>query len=427
MESAPVASEAAAAEVGAVDSPGPAAGEAGEAAAPGAVRRFRVLQHLHLGLNLRINAAYSEEELRRRCGSDVPKLAKLEKAMQNPRMLAIVMGDAQGVKASAGDRRRSSTGSTPGESPKKGKKRVLAPSAGGEPPPPKRLPWQPMFLSGQVVWDMSDTPPRPAKVADIEREREATPYRVRFLDEAGKRAGEEGEVYRSEAALQAVDVKDFMRSSRRRPSCPGAASPAASMAPSEGASSLASPPGRLAGTPWRADEAGKQQRAAEVPRRRPDVRARPEALPTPGQVVWVSDRGRPSWPGLVLPPVAEGTASGLFRVRLLGAAAGRDEGAVVVDVLAEDGFLPFVRGDASRLASVAEEAEALHVEALLAGPSPPLAPPAGAAGASSEPRDKAPQAAAAGAEAAASAEPIIKAELAAPAKTAAPAEEAAPP
>jgi len=47
---------------------------------------FKVLQHLHLGMNLRVGGTYSQEQLRRRC-ADIDKLAQLEAFLLKPEYL----------------------------------------------------------------------------------------------------------------------------------------------------------------------------------------------------------------------------------------------------------------------------------------------------------------------------------------------------
>ncbi|OLQ08230.1 hypothetical protein AK812_SmicGene8269 [Symbiodinium microadriaticum] len=47
-------------------------------------RRFEVLSHPHLGLNLKIHQVYEEADLRRRCGDDQAKIRRLETALRKP-------------------------------------------------------------------------------------------------------------------------------------------------------------------------------------------------------------------------------------------------------------------------------------------------------------------------------------------------------
>jgi len=322
------------------------------------VRWYCVQKHLHLGLNLRVGAIYAEGDLRKRCGGDQGKLASLEKAMEDPTLLSE-------AEAPQGGRRSCLSGRT---STGVGRRRSLLGSReppNRTPPTPKLRP--PLLLLGQVVWDMAVAPPRPAKVTDIDLERKEAPYRVHFLDEEGAQAGPEGEVYRSDEALRAVNIKDILRSQRAASAL--ARDSTAVVAADAGGDSHAAQ-GVLPAIGTQEEPSGvhsQRAAAAQLPPSRPEARAAPQSPPVAGQVVWVLDAGRPPWPGQVLPATPQGIGAAAepapLRVRLLGVAPEGAETAV-------ERYLPFASGDANALASVAKEAEALHAEAAVVAPAP---------------------------------------------------------
>lgn len=67
-------------------------------------RRFEVLSHPHLGLNLKIHQVYEEADLRRRCGDDQAKIRRLETALKKPSIFQEVDVDASHPRTPPRDR-----------------------------------------------------------------------------------------------------------------------------------------------------------------------------------------------------------------------------------------------------------------------------------------------------------------------------------
>ncbi|CAE7864948.1 UBP26 [Symbiodinium sp. KB8] len=129
-------------------------------------RFFQVENHLHLSLSLRLGAIYPEAELRRRCPQD--KLPKLEKCLSDSSMLkeVAVPENLKGKEPS----RQAATPKRSGpseEDARRLKRRALS----------KKL------CLGQLVWDCSTHPARPARIIAICAQ-EKRPFLVRHLDTA---------------------------------------------------------------------------------------------------------------------------------------------------------------------------------------------------------------------------------------------------
>ncbi|CAE7443977.1 unnamed protein product, partial [Symbiodinium sp. CCMP2456] len=67
-------------------------------------RRFEVLSHPHLGLNLKLHQVYEEADLRRRCGDDQAKIKRLETALKKPALFQEVEVDASHPRTPPRDR-----------------------------------------------------------------------------------------------------------------------------------------------------------------------------------------------------------------------------------------------------------------------------------------------------------------------------------
>ncbi|CAE7173492.1 unnamed protein product [Symbiodinium necroappetens] len=129
-------------------------------------RFFQVENHLHLSLSLRLGAIYPEAELRRRCPQD--KLPKLEKCLSDSSILKEVAApeNLKGKEPS----RQAATPKRSGpseEDARRLKRRALS----------KKL------CLGQLVWDCSMHPARPARIIAICAQ-EKRPFLVRHLDTA---------------------------------------------------------------------------------------------------------------------------------------------------------------------------------------------------------------------------------------------------
>ncbi|CAE7810997.1 unnamed protein product [Symbiodinium sp. CCMP2592] len=134
-------------------------------------RFFQVENHLHLNLNLRLGAVYPEAELRRKCPQD--RLAKLEECLSDSSMLKEVAGPE---KLNGEELSRLGQGSTaskrsapPSEDARRLKRRALS----------RKL------CLGQLVWDCSTHPARPARIIAICAQEER-PFLVRHLDTSGR-------------------------------------------------------------------------------------------------------------------------------------------------------------------------------------------------------------------------------------------------
>ena len=131
-------------------------------------RFFQVENHLHLNLNLRLGAVYPEAELRRKCPQD--KLAKLEKCLSDTSMLKEVAApENNGEELSGLGLGSASKRSAPSEEDaRRLKRRALS----------RKL------CLGQLVWDCSTHPARPARIIAI-CVQEERPFLVRHLDTSG--------------------------------------------------------------------------------------------------------------------------------------------------------------------------------------------------------------------------------------------------
>jgi len=294
-------------------------------------RNFLVKQHLHLGLGLRLNKIYSEDELRSRCKGHSDTLAKLEKFLQDKSFLVkVAKGEDQATRKS--DKRakgeEQATRKVDKGAASKEKKEGNAKQRKKEEPARKKLrgePKEPKFVVGQVVWATCSEPARPAKIVEISpgAHGKAATYKIRHLDQQGFEEGEKGEMYVESFKLEAVDVDHLL------PLPQSAALDVMTATPSE----------LIQETKVKC----RDRRTLQQP-------------PQPGDLVWVLEHGHMPWPGKI---VGIGNNEHIVRVQLLGMQQPDMEDGTATDV-PMDKLVPLHRADIPVLASLHAEVES-HV------------------------------------------------------------------
>jgi len=302
-------------------------------------RYFIVKQHLHLGLGLRLNATYSESELRRRCNGCNDTLAKLEKFFQQPTALVeVAEGDAQATPRRRNLEKGSRCNSREAQAPATGdatEKKTAEPAK-------KKARKEPTFVVGQVVWATSNVPARPAKIVEIApgEEGEGTSYKIRHLDIQGAEEGDVGEIYVDSFALEAVDVSHLLRCPSQQQVTDSDMTPALFRAPSE-----------------------------PLPEAKPQSRDRRslQQPPRSGDVVWVVESGHMPWPGKVVGDAekknggsGDDAAQKIVQVQMLGTHLQQpDGGTCMVTSISMERLLPFRREDIPTLTALQPEVESL--------------------------------------------------------------------
>ncbi|CAE8726513.1 unnamed protein product [Polarella glacialis] len=349
-------------------------------------RWFSIEGHLHLGLGLRLGAVYEEADLRRRCRGEKDKTQRLERCLVDPSLLKEVPAPSAPSAAKRGSSARSSAAS--GTQKQRGSsaaaRDALDPQVAER--VLKRQKVRLSFVTGQVVWNTSTVPPRPAQISAIAPERE-DPFLICFLDQkpteadfkvgdtvtVGTRPGvviwdgrpthsyaklrwEDGtessiiplahlqaqdasvdtDIFVSEAVLQPLSMSDLLPK-------------AAPLAPSE-AVSLPSP-------------GGSSSSVGEGSRRPGPRGAGVEGLAA-GQVAWAWSQNHPPWPVRLLFAACPAQIDGpnkFWQVRPLGGSRG-DE--VVDEQVPASQLFSFAAGDAKALSRVAGEAEEAHSQVM---------------------------------------------------------------
>ncbi|CAE8647510.1 unnamed protein product [Polarella glacialis] len=344
-------------------------------------RWLSVEGNLHLGLGLRLGAVYEEADLRRRCRGEKAKTERLERCLVDPSLLKEVTAPSALSAPSAakrGSSARSSAASGLGAQKQRGSsaaaKDVLDPQEAER--LLKRRKVRLSFVTGQVVWNTSTVPPRPAQISAIVPERE-DPFLTRFLDQTppeadfkigdtvtvGTRPGVviwDGRPSHSYAKLRweddaesciiplariqtqdaSVDAEIFVSGEVLQPLSVSDLLPkAAPRTPSEALSLPSS---------------GVASSSLGDGRRRPGPRGAGVEGLAAGQVAWAWSKDHPPWPVRLLSSAQIDGPNKVWRVRPLGGSKG-DE--VVDEQVPASKLFSFAAGDAKALSRVSEEAE----------------------------------------------------------------------
>eukprot|EP00928_Gymnodinium_smaydae_P037361 TRINITY_DN25951_c0_g2_i2.p1 TRINITY_DN25951_c0_g2~~TRINITY_DN25951_c0_g2_i2.p1 ORF type:complete len:356 (+),score=60.64 TRINITY_DN25951_c0_g2_i2:70-1137(+) len=284
--------------------------------APVQERRFRVENHLHLGLNLRVGREYSERELRDRCLDKPDKLSRLEQCLADPKLMTEIVNPLGVAEA------------TEAKHVKAREKRATPPeSADVTPEPVAKRPAIKNYVVGQLVWSMACKVRRLARLVDINLAMDE-PYLLRFYDSSEGVA----DAFEKGCNIEAVKLEDLANM------CAAFLQTRSSSA-SAGNDAAAAPPARR-------------------PQRAPGDLDSAAGELMEGTVVWVHDGAGPPWPAQVASGLLDGAN---YRVRLLGASDATDG----LREMPARQLAAFQAGDARALAAVAEQAEEAHSLALM--------------------------------------------------------------